>query len=135
MVCDLWYSEDLEEMDHSVTDSINNKGVCRTAPATPGLLKMSYVTCQISPFICHMSPMYISIPLFLPSIGKYAEMCAYTNIMFLVLACHCHLDRSEMAYFDWQISPKKCNLFPYFFIVVLFHPDLEWGTTLQPIIV
>ena len=27
----------------SVTDLINNKGVCRTAPATPGLLK---ITCQ-----------------------------------------------------------------------------------------
>ena len=39
--------EDLEEMDHSVTELINklinDKGVCRTAQATPGLLKTKQV--------------------------------------------------------------------------------------------
>ena len=39
MVWDLWYSEDLEEKDCSLTQSMNDGGVCRTAPATPGLLK------------------------------------------------------------------------------------------------
>ena len=34
----LWYFEDLEETADWLTDSINNEGVCRTAPATPGLL-------------------------------------------------------------------------------------------------
>ena len=38
MVWDLWYFEDLEEKDRSVNDFINDKGVCRTAPATPGPL-------------------------------------------------------------------------------------------------
>ena len=33
-VCDLWYYEDLEEKD----DSISDEAVYRTAPATPGLL-------------------------------------------------------------------------------------------------
>ena len=31
--------EDLEEKAYSPTDWINDKGVYRTAPATPGLLK------------------------------------------------------------------------------------------------
>ena len=33
-VCDLWYFEDFEEK----ADSLNYEAVCRTAPATPGLL-------------------------------------------------------------------------------------------------
>ena len=37
-VCDLWYYEDLEEKAHSLTHLINYEAVCRTAPATPGLL-------------------------------------------------------------------------------------------------
>ena len=37
-VCDLRFYEDLEEKAHGLTDLINNKAVCRTAPATPGLL-------------------------------------------------------------------------------------------------
>ena len=32
--------EDLEEKDESLYQSISNKGDCRTAPGTPGLLKM-----------------------------------------------------------------------------------------------
>ena len=36
---DLWCFEDLEEKDDWLTETINDKGVCRTAPATPGLLK------------------------------------------------------------------------------------------------
>ena len=38
-VCDLWYKEDLEEKDDSVTEWINHEAVYRTAPATPCLLK------------------------------------------------------------------------------------------------
>ena len=40
-VCDLWYFEDLEEKDDSVNESINDEGVYRTAPATPGLLTIN----------------------------------------------------------------------------------------------
>ena len=40
MVCDLLYLEDWEEKAHSLTELISHKGVCRTAPATPGLLNM-----------------------------------------------------------------------------------------------
>ena len=29
-------------MTDSISESVNNKGVCRTAPATPGLLKSEY---------------------------------------------------------------------------------------------
>ena len=36
--CDLWYLEDWEEKADRLTDLNNDKGVCRTAPATPGLL-------------------------------------------------------------------------------------------------
>ena len=32
--------QDLEEKDESVSESVNPKAVCRTAPATPGLLKI-----------------------------------------------------------------------------------------------
>ena len=39
-VCDLWYYEDLEEKADWTTELINDKAVYRTAPATPGLLKM-----------------------------------------------------------------------------------------------
>ena len=35
----LWCFEDWEEKGHWVTESISDEGVCRTAPATPGLLK------------------------------------------------------------------------------------------------
>ena len=38
-ICDLWYHEDLEEKDDSINQSISDKAVYRTAPATPGLLK------------------------------------------------------------------------------------------------
>ena len=83
-VCDLWNYEDLEEKAHWVTELINDGGVCRTAPATPGLLNtvnpkpeelggwnfermiiphhvscvmynMSHVTCHMSNVTCHMS--------------------------------------------------------------------------------
>ena len=37
-VCDLGYYEDLEEKAHSLSDWLSNEAVCRTAPATPGLL-------------------------------------------------------------------------------------------------
>ena len=40
-VCDFWYYEDWEEKAHGPNQSINNKTVCRTAPATPGLLIIS----------------------------------------------------------------------------------------------
>ena len=33
------YVEDLEEKDDLVNELMNDKGVCKTAPATPGLLK------------------------------------------------------------------------------------------------
>ena len=39
MVLDLWCYEDLEEKDQSISELINDGGVCRTAPSTPGLLK------------------------------------------------------------------------------------------------
>ena len=38
MVCDLWCFEDFEEKDQLLNYSVNYEGVCRTAPATPGLL-------------------------------------------------------------------------------------------------
>ena len=38
MVWDLWWFEDREEKHQSVSDLINDGGVCRTAPAIPGLL-------------------------------------------------------------------------------------------------
>jgi hypothetical protein len=43
-VCDLWYYEDLEEKDEWINEWINKlinyEAVYRTAPATPGLLKI-----------------------------------------------------------------------------------------------
>ena len=39
-VCDLWYYEDLEEKDEWLNQWINDEAVYRTAPATPGLLKI-----------------------------------------------------------------------------------------------
>ena len=38
IVFDLWYYEDLEEKAHGLNELISDKGVCRRAPATPGLL-------------------------------------------------------------------------------------------------
>ena len=38
MVWDLWCFEDLEEKDQLLDQSMNYKGDCRTASATPGLL-------------------------------------------------------------------------------------------------
>ena len=38
IVWNLWLFEDLEEKDESISELINDGGVCRTAPATPGLL-------------------------------------------------------------------------------------------------
>ena len=40
MVWDLWWFEDLEEKDWLLDQLINDGGVCRTAPATPGLLNI-----------------------------------------------------------------------------------------------
>ena len=41
----IWCSKYLKEKDDQLTDlinqSINDSGVCRTAPATPGLLKIT----------------------------------------------------------------------------------------------
>ena len=39
-VCDLWYYEYLEEKDDSLNESMSDKAVYRTAPATPGLLNI-----------------------------------------------------------------------------------------------
>ena len=39
MIWDLWCFEDLEEKGVLMNESMNDKGVCRTTPATPGLLK------------------------------------------------------------------------------------------------
>ena len=36
--------EEWEEKDHRVTCLINDKGVCKTAPATPGLLNTCHTT-------------------------------------------------------------------------------------------
>ena len=38
LVCDLWYFEDLEQKAHGLSELMNDKVDCRTAPATPGLL-------------------------------------------------------------------------------------------------
>ena len=38
MVWDLYSFEDLEVKDRSLDLSVNDKGICRTAPARPGLL-------------------------------------------------------------------------------------------------
>ena len=43
MVWDLWCFEDLEEKDRSVNQLISDRGVYRTAPATPGLLKIQHI--------------------------------------------------------------------------------------------
>ena len=40
MVWDLWCFEFLDEKDHWLDQLINDGGVCRTAPATQGLLIM-----------------------------------------------------------------------------------------------
>ena len=44
IICDLWYYEDLEEKDDSITESMNDEAVYRTAPATPGLLNICFAT-------------------------------------------------------------------------------------------
>ena len=41
MFWDSWCYEDLEEKDQSISEIINYGGVCRTAPATPGLLNIN----------------------------------------------------------------------------------------------
>ena len=45
-VCDLWYYEDLEEKDEWPNDWMNHEAVYRTAPATPGLLKIKSMFVQ-----------------------------------------------------------------------------------------
>ena len=42
--------ENLEEKDQSMNQLINYKGVCRTAPATPGLLIMNHKECSFYMF-------------------------------------------------------------------------------------
>ena len=44
MVWDLWCFEDLEEKDQLLNQSVNDGGVCRTAPARPGLLIIASCT-------------------------------------------------------------------------------------------
>ena len=41
MVWDLWCFEDVEEKERWLNQSVNDGGVCRTAPATPVLLNIS----------------------------------------------------------------------------------------------
>ena len=38
----------MEEEDESVNESVNHEGVCRTAPASPGLLKIYFVNLQLT---------------------------------------------------------------------------------------
>ena len=42
-VCDAWYFEDSEEKADLPNERINEKGVYRRAPATPGLLKKAFI--------------------------------------------------------------------------------------------
>ena len=44
MICDLWFSEDVEEKMTHLVNQLTDGGVCRTAPATPGLLIILYLT-------------------------------------------------------------------------------------------
>ena len=54
MVCDLGYLEDSEEKADWLTESVNDKGVWRTAPATPGLLNTRFSRgCFTSTFVIH----------------------------------------------------------------------------------
>ena len=60
-VCDLWYLKDLEEIADSLTESINYKGVCGTAPATPGLLKKDIISKNyiFHTFLCKSRDIYL----------------------------------------------------------------------------
>ena len=59
-VCDLWYYEDIlgkgwlnELMNEWVNELINDKAVCRTAPATPGLSNIVYNWEEINTNFCN----------------------------------------------------------------------------------
>jgi len=47
MVWDLYSFEDLEVKDRLLDLSVNDKGICRTAPATPGLFIILIMICKI----------------------------------------------------------------------------------------
>ena len=47
-VCDLWCFKDLEEKDCSLNESVNDRGVCRKALATPGLLKRTFTSLRFN---------------------------------------------------------------------------------------
>ena len=56
-------------LTHSLTQSINDEGVCRTAPATPGLL----IRIQLYPSLTHQSLPLLDSPVpVAPSPGKLA---------------------------------------------------------------
>ena len=42
----------MEEKDELVNELINDEGVCRTAPATPGLLKILHTGDTESLYVC-----------------------------------------------------------------------------------
>ena len=49
MVWELWCFEDLGEKDELLNELISYGGVCRTAPATPGLLII--INCCVQTFL------------------------------------------------------------------------------------
>ena len=57
MVSDLQYLEDWEEKAHRLNEWMNDKGVCRTAPSTPGLLNRNelLIIMQISQVSTHVA--------------------------------------------------------------------------------
>ena len=51
---DRQYREDSEQKDHSNNESMNEEGVYRTAPATPGLINIQSYIGPIHPYLGHI---------------------------------------------------------------------------------
>ena len=80
-VWDLWCLEDWEENDHRLNESISNKAVCRTAPATLGLLIKYTVWKMLTQHLEALSLFYL-LPFLLPF------------LLHLPTSSHSHLHRN-----------------------------------------
>ena len=116
-VCDLWYYGDLEEKAHWMNELINGEAVYRTAPATPGLLK-------------------VIINFFLNFVVLFWYWCYYLHrgrdLMPPVCGIFPHFQLLADMVFQWLSFKQCCNWFSDWVIVSSSYKKIFETTSSPP---
>ena len=77
-VCEGWWFEDLEEKGDLMNELTSDEAVCRTAPATRGLLKTRYSCCNrpslVTQSFCKTHPFTETLPLIVVTLNQLCSL-------------------------------------------------------------